>query len=192
MTNPQLQATPEMRVDEDGWDLEKVSASLDEKRKAIFLRVLAETANPMKAAKAAGFQTTAPINRMMKSDSAFAAQVAEATQAAGDALESVLIDRGMNGVEEDVYFKGDVVGTKVNYSDTLLLAAVKAAKREKYSEARETKHTHQGIVGVAVIPLTAPDPQAWENASLLVHENQKRLESQPVVVEGQGVEVKRG
>ena len=175
-------------IDTAGWDLVALAATLDDKRRSIFLRVLSQTANTLKAAQAAGFRSTAAINRAMKDDPIFAEAVKEAVAAGADALESEVIRRGVEGVDKDVYFKGEVVGQERVYSDGLLQTAVKAAKPEKYADRKEVKHDHTGTVGVAVIPMTAPNIADWERQSIEAHDRQKLLKEP--VIEGQFTEAK--
>lgn len=70
------------------------------------------------------------INKWMRDDKEALEQIEEAQRVGRMGLASVLIDRAVNGVEEDVYYKGEVVGTKVNRSDTLLVKAVEAYNPE--------------------------------------------------------------
>ena len=49
-----------------------------------------------------------------------------------DAIESELYRRGIMGVDEPVYYKGQVVGYIRKYSDTCLIAMANAEKPEKY------------------------------------------------------------
>lgn len=179
---------PEDR-DDQPWDLAKVASTLDEKRKAIFLRTLANTANPMKAAKAAGYQSTTPINRAMRDDPNFAEEVAIATAAGGDFLESEAVDRATVGVVKGVYFKGERVDEEVVKSDSLLIRVLEAAKPSKYAERKDVKHTHEGTIGVAVIPMTMGSEADWERGSIQAHENQKQLVDPSRIIDSTCTEV---
>lgn len=50
----------------------------------------------------------------------------DAMLAHADVLEAECIRRAFKGVEQDVWYQGEKVGTKIVYSDQLLLAALKA------------------------------------------------------------------
>lgn len=49
----------------------------------------------------------------------------EAEQVGTQGLVSAAIQRGVHGVEEDIYYRGEVVGSKRNYSDSLLTLLLK-------------------------------------------------------------------
>lgn len=176
---------------EEVWDLSKVAATLDEKRRAIFLRELATNANPLKAARAAGYNSTAPINRAMGDDPHFADQVADATRAAADAIESEAVSRAMDGVEQNVWFKGEICGTEMKKSDSLLETVLKAAKPDKYAQKKDIKHTHEGNIGVAVIPITAPNLEDWERASIDAHYRQSLLTDPSKIIDTTCTEISK-
>jgi hypothetical protein len=72
-------------------------------------------------------------------------------------LEDVAIERAVYGVEEDVWYQGDVVGQKTNYSDGLLKDLLKARVSEYASEP--TGHT--GLqVNVNIMP-RASNYEEW-------------------------------
>lgn len=50
----------------------------------------------------------------------------DAMRGHADVLEAECIRRAFKGVEQDVWYQGEKVGTKIVYSDQLLLAALKA------------------------------------------------------------------
>lgn len=58
----------------------------------------------------------------------------EAEQVGALALDSEAIRRGKVGVEEDVYYQGEVVGTKRVYSDGLLTLLLKKRRKEVYGD----------------------------------------------------------
>lgn len=66
------------------------------------------------------------IEKWKKDDATAREQIDEAQRVGRMGLASVLIDRAVNGVEEDVWFKGEAVGTKIVRSDMLLVKAVEA------------------------------------------------------------------
>lgn len=184
-------------IDQDHFDTLVLAGTLEEKRKHIFLRVLAETANIRIAAAAAGYKSTAAINRLKRTDEAFAAALAEAAEAAGDMLEAEAVRRGKEGVKKDVWFKGEIVGSEIVYSDSLLAMLIKAAKPEKYSD-RIRQDTNVNVnVGIAVLPMMARSIADWEKSSIAVREQQRLLEGgKPVDAEfsevKEGVTLSRG
>jgi hypothetical protein len=162
-------------IDQDHFNTLVLAGTLDEKRKHIFLRVLAETANLKLAANAAGYKNTAAINKARRSDEAFDAAVVEAAEAAADMLEAEAVRRATQGVKRNVYFKGEIIDEEVIYSDSLLALLLKAAKPEKYSE-RVRQETNVNLrVGIAVLPSTSKSLEHWERESVAVRTAQKLL-----------------
>lgn len=51
-----------------------------------------------------------------------------------DSLEAEAVRRAMYGVDEDIIFKGELVGTKTVYSDSLLTNLLKARRPDVYGE----------------------------------------------------------
>jgi effector-binding domain-containing protein len=176
-----------VRIDESHWDVLRLAGTLDEKRKHIFLRVLAETANLKIAAEAAGYRTTAAVNRLRKEDPSFDAAVIEAAEAAADIIESEATRRAVQGIKKAIYYKGEIIDYELVYSDSLLQLLLKAAKPDKYADRSQQKVDVTGKIGVAVIPMAAKSLAAWERESELVHQNQKHL-TEPVI-EGEFTEV---
>lgn len=79
--------------------------------------------------------------RWLQDDPAYAEAFAEAERMAGDLAEDKIYELALNGAEETVYQQGRPVGTHIRYFPTLLLAAVNAAKPEKYKYRSEVEHT---------------------------------------------------
>lgn len=180
-------------VDEEKWDVLRLAGTLDEKRKHIFLRVLAETANLKLAATAAGFKTTGAINRLRKDDPQFDEAVLAASEAAADMIESEAVRRAMQGVKKGVYYKGERVDDEIVYSDSLLQTLLKAAKPEKYAERSQKNVDINAKIGVAVIPAVMQSPSDWERQSQIVHDQQKLLTEpdQPEVIDVTPTTVRR-
>ncbi len=72
------------------------------------------------AARSIGMSPNA-ILQWIKEDPVAAEQIEEAQRVGWLGLESEAIRRGHHGIEEDIYFKGEKVGTKKSYSDSLLV-----------------------------------------------------------------------
>lgn len=66
------------------------------------------------------------VNQWCKDDKEVRDRLTEAAKVGKQGLVSAAIRRAVHGVEEDVYYKGAVVGQKVNYSDGLLTTLLKA------------------------------------------------------------------
>ena len=162
-------------VNQDHFDTLVLAGTLDEKRKHIFLRILAETANMKLAALAAGYKNTAAVNKAKKNDAAFADAIAEAAEAAADMLEAEAVRRAVQGVKKNVYFKGEIIDTEIIYSDSLLALLLKAAKPEKYSERVRNETNVNVRVGIAVLPMASKSVGQWEREAISVNEQQRVL-----------------
>lgn len=90
--------------------------------------------HPVRAACASACYARRCVYRWRKNDSDFAARWAKALLMAGDLLEEEADRRGRDGTEVPVFHQGEVCGTKRKYSDSLLLARLKAIKPEQYRE----------------------------------------------------------
>lgn len=77
------------------------------------------------AAKACGVSLIF-VNQWRKDDKTTDARLLEAERVGVQGLVSAAIQRGVHGVEEDVWYKGEAVGTKRVYSDGLLQTLLKA------------------------------------------------------------------
>ena len=84
-------------------------------------------------------------------DSNFAAAWDEAVEAGTEDLESEARRRALIGVEEPVYYQGDICGTVRKYSDTLLIFLLKGRRPDKYREnvkqeiVGTVEHTHKVV-----------------------------------------------
>lgn len=75
------------------------------------------------------------LNQWRKDDKIIDERVTEAARVGTQGLVSAAIKRAVHGVEEDVYYKGMVVGSKTNYSDGLLNTLLKAKVPEFAKDA---------------------------------------------------------
>lgn len=99
------------------------------------------------------------LDQWERDDTEVAAKIQEAERVGTMGLVSAAIKRGVHGVEEDVYYKGNVVGQKVNYSDSLLTTLLKA-KRPEFAKDAEGGGTNV-VVNVANIMPRADNYQQW-------------------------------
>jgi hypothetical protein len=88
----------------------------------------------------------------MKDDAEACAVLEEAQKIGWMGLESVAIQRATVGVEEDVYFKGEVVGQKTVTSDSLLVKVMEA-RIPAYQKKTESGHaTFNGPTQINMMP----------------------------------------
>lgn len=102
-----------------------------------FIQALRNSANVRASCQAAGISRMAAYKARERSEE-FAREWDEALEEAVDTLEAAAWQRARDGVrrEEPIYYQGEQVGTKVitEYSDTVLLALLKAHRPNKYRD----------------------------------------------------------
>lgn len=101
--------------------------------KARFVELLRATGNFSVSSRACGFGPAA-FKRHREQDDAFDEAVREAEFEAADALEAEARRRALEGVAKGVYYKGKLVDIETIYSDTLILALLKANKPDKFAD----------------------------------------------------------
>src|SRR6266478_1646160 len=111
-----------------------------------FLRVLAETGIVSTAVEIAGTSRTR-VYELRKRNSGFAAGWEEAEERAADALEAEAWRRAVVGVQEPLVSGGKVVrdddGQPIairRYSDTLMLALLKARRPDRFKDRAAVEH----------------------------------------------------
>ena len=110
-----------------------------------FLAALTECGVILHAARATGVDRSC-VWRLRKVNADFDQACRDAIENATDVLEAEAIRRARDGVLEDVYYKGEVVGQRIVYSDQLLMALLKGRRREIYGDRME----HAGPAGAPV------------------------------------------
>lgn len=152
-----------------------------------FFDVLSKSGITGTACKASGI-SRASVYRLLKNDKIFAERFDDAKQDAADLLEQTVYKRAVEGVvvsREPVFYYGQQVGEKVTrkYSDTLLIAALKANRPEKWRDSLEINMNwrlelqQQGL-----------DPEKLLQQQIEVA--RKQLESEAAVIEGETVELR--
>src|SRR5262245_2363252 len=111
----------------DGWTREL---------KARFLAILAESGNVRLAARRCRMSAqSAYVQR--RRDAQFARTWAAATRLARDHCEQVLGDRAIEGIEEPIWYRGELVGTRRRFDTRLLLAHLARLDRLEHDERAE-------------------------------------------------------
>lgn len=152
--------------------------ALDENRKAIFLAELRRHGIPVAAARAASPHSSggaiSSFYHLRRMDPEFAAAWSDALQEACANVESEIHRRAVEGWEEPVFQRGELVGTITKYSDRLLELRAKGLMPERYAvERRDVKVsgevTHQHHHTAAILTISA------EDVLLLAHEEREQL-----------------
>lgn len=90
-------------------------------RKVLFLDKLSMNGNARAACRAVGMSAEAAY-RLRRRDPLFAQGWAAAVVLGREASVQVLADRAIDGIEEEIYYRGELVGTRRKYDTRLLLA----------------------------------------------------------------------
>ena len=129
----------------------------DDEAKTLFLEHIEANGLVNKAARHIG-TTSRTVNAELKADQEFSDSFDESMSLYLESLEEEIHRRAVQGVEEDVYYKGEVVGEKQVYSDQLLVFLTKA-NIEKYGDrSKQDIHITGGVL-VAAAP--SSDGQSW-------------------------------
>lgn len=114
--------------------------AIDDTQKQTFLDALARTGIVADALREAGIKSLANIKRWRETDEQFAAGYEEAEATAADALESEARRRAIEGVQRKRYDKdGNLISEEIVYSDTLMLALLKANKPDKFIDRSKSE-----------------------------------------------------
>lgn len=128
----------------------------DPRRFLVAFRRLGNVAQACKAAEVG--RTT--VYRRRQQDEEFALAWADVEEETTDEMEREAFRRGVEGVDEPVFYKGERIGWIRNYSDTLLIFMLKARKPEKYRERVDHRHSGDGAApskGIDVSKLSLPE-----------------------------------
>ena len=155
-------------------------AILAKKKRRVFLDVLAKTGVVAEAARACGYTDTATVQSHRRQDEEFAEEWEHALEAAKHVLEEEVWRRAKDGVLEPVFYKGEVVGYKPNYSDSLAMFILRKLD-PSYRDTARGGDTNINF-GIAVLPMTAPSEGDWEKRAVAMHSEQKTItiEAKPV------------
>lgn len=125
-----------------------------EENKEKFLVGFGQIATVTGAAEHAGVSRRVHY-QWLEADPDYTAAFAEAQLEANDRLESEARRRAVSGVEEPVWYQGEIVGTVRKHSDTLLIFLMKGANPEKYRDRHELTGAGGGPIQTSSIDLEA-------------------------------------
>ena len=134
--------------------------------KPLFLDTLRRTGNVRLAANNADVVRQVAYRARDSSDK-FRADWDEALEEARELLEAEARRRAAIGVDEPVFYKGQVVGQIRKYSDNLLMFLLKAHWPEKFRENYAVEHRGPGGGPVKLEAKTEhvfqPSPEVWDD-----------------------------
>jgi hypothetical protein len=118
----------------------RVRRKITKRKRREFLSTLSEGSFIGRACEAIGV-TRQAVWKLQRADPEFARQVEVARSVGASVLEDEAMRRGLQGVEKPIFQGGKLVGHVREYSDTLLLALLRAHLPEKYTERSKTELT---------------------------------------------------
>lgn len=131
---------------------ESARATRTPKKQEAFLAALAQRGNVSEACQAAGIGRRT-VYQWRDADKDFAAAWDGALDEAADTMEREAFRRAVEGTEKPVFQQGQEVGRIREYSDTLLIFLLKAARPEKYRERQQIEQS-----GTTKIEVVYADP----------------------------------
>lgn len=136
----------------------KAHLEFTDERKVKFLTFLAKFGLRMRAAQYAGVSYATACNHK-NADKDFAAAWNEAAELFTEGLENEALKRAIDGWDEPVYQKGELVGTIHRYSERMMEILLKANLPQKYRENIKLDANVTGGVLVVQKPISADE---WE------------------------------
>ncbi|TRD12455.1 hypothetical protein FGU71_11665 [Erythrobacter insulae] len=125
---PDFTPVPRKRMRRGGWSAERQRA---------FIEALAETGSVRAACRRLGVGEHHIYTLRRHPEAESFRKAWEAALDIGIArIEDVAMDRALNGVEEPVYHRGEIVGTRRVYNDRLLMFLLKSRAPDRFGETR--------------------------------------------------------
>jgi hypothetical protein len=113
-----------------------------------------------------------------RTDAAFRAAWAEATELGTESLEHEATRRAYHGVEEPVIYKGTQCGAVTKYSDTLLIFLLKARKPHVYRDRAEDS-SKPTTININIVNVDSEAPDA-EPTPLTLHSTVEQLPEEDI------------
>jgi hypothetical protein len=130
-----------------------------QKLDALIAELTANCGDMYEACKSTGMSLQF-VSQWRKDDSKTDAEIREAINLGTMRIESAAIKRAVEGVEEDIYYQGDIVGSKTVYSDGLHALLLKGRMAEVYGKDAGNSNTFNGPTQINVMP-RAEDYSQW-------------------------------
>ena len=125
----------------------KKDARSKSKKQADFLLKLSEYVSISRACRSAKVSRST-VYRWLKTDNGFKEKYQEACGEALQRLEDEATRRAFEGLAKPVYYQGKKIGTVKEFSDTLLMALLKAKSPAKYRDRPSTKNDENGFEAI--------------------------------------------
>ncbi len=111
-----------------------------EKRYSLFLAELAKTGQVAASAKAAGVDRSNAYQRRLRNPT-FAQRWDDAIESFADAVEAEAFRRAVTGITKGIWWQGARVGEEQQWSDSLLLAMLRAKRSREYGDKSKVEVT---------------------------------------------------
>lgn len=171
-------------------ELPNAREMIAEKRKEIFLETLSVTGRTDVAREAAGLKSLNTLLKLRREDEDFAAAWEDAVASGGQMLKDEAIRRGVDGVLEPIYYKGQIAGYRKQYSDGLLTTMLKSTFPDEFADRKKVDGQIDSKMGIALLPVTVINTEDWEQVARQVHDAQELDRINSKTVDGEFTEVK--
>lgn len=114
--------------------LARTPASIKQEIKEVFLQNLSRYCHVQKAAEAAGILCIRTLYNWRKIDPEFAEEYDEAYKIGLKSLEDEAFRRAQEGTEVGIYYQGELIDTKREFSDSLMMFLLKTKDPEQFSD----------------------------------------------------------
>lgn len=115
-----------------------------------FIRLLSETGNISKCCSALNISRVA-IYKERRTNKKFAQEWKEAQEQAIGLLEDESWRRAFEGIEKEIWYRGQSVGIERQYSDTLLMHRLQAELPEKYQYRQKVDQNVTGSIKIEIV-----------------------------------------
>ncbi len=137
-------------------------------KKLLFLEGYSKSGILSYAASFAGLKRTRQHYKWLDRDPEYAEAFELAKKEAGEHLEMEAFRRGVEGWEEPVFYKGEVVGHITRYSDQLLSLLLKGNVSEKYKDRVEHSGSMENTLSLKSLNLKNLSNEELKNLEELI------------------------
>jgi hypothetical protein len=101
------------------------------------------------------------VRKWMKEDDKVKEEIECAAEVGAMQLESAAIKRAVHGVEEDVFYQGEVCGTTTKYSDSLLQMLLKKRMKQVYGDDAAQTNVNVNVLNAIQSMPRAKSYEEW-------------------------------
>lgn len=119
--------------------------------------VALESTGLQHSAAAMARTTVRAVKKLREESTEFDMACSDAEQRSHDVLEAEARRRAVEGIEKGIYYKGTLVDTERQYSDTLLTTLLKAKRPDEFAERKQITGANGGPLTVLVRSFTTTE-----------------------------------